>query len=64
MPSPQCREVGVVNVTGTVHILVVDSVGHCKQPYPLLQLLFEFASLCFSLFIAYCFFDILYNSLY
>lgn len=35
---------------------------HCKQLYPFLQILFEFASLCFSLFIVYCFFDILYKS--
>ena len=34
---------------------------HCKQPYPFLQIL-EFASLCFSLFIVYCFFDILNKS--
>lgn len=44
------------------HVWPQCSVYIVKQLYPALQILLEFASLHFSLFIVYCFFDILYKS--
>lgn len=57
--SYECNSVGVLSFTFFPSCLITVFCVHCKQLYPALHILLQFVSLQFSLFIVYCFFDIL-----
>lgn len=60
--SCECNSVGVLSFIPFPSCLITVFCVHCKQLYPALHILLQFASLHFSLFIVYCFFGILYKS--